>query len=239
LASGSDRAVAQDLRLDLPQSDAPGDLLRGGARPEEFLFYGGFDLWRFSLSGYTGLYWAPGGQNNDGFQLKLFMSQGLELYRTTSVLYITDIYRASVTPGWRIKRGGLELKLFVGFDLETDHLSPTPPLTTTGPSLGLRAAAEFWWEPTPDWMLASSVSSTTINSGHDARIAAGWRTPDLFWLGPEITFSNDQFSRQVHIGAHLTGLKIDDFEWSVAAGYLEDSSHRRGTYARVGLSTRQ
>jgi hypothetical protein len=55
----NDRVITQREIDPLPSEAPPSEILSGGARPEEFLFYGGFDLWRFSLAGYTGLYWAP------------------------------------------------------------------------------------------------------------------------------------------------------------------------------------
>jgi hypothetical protein len=62
---------------------------------------------------------------------------------------------------------------------------------------------------------------------------------DRLWAGPEILASSDEFSTQYRIGAHLTGLKTGNLEWSVGTGFVEYSFHRSGIYGRIGVLTRQ
>jgi len=234
MASGSD-AMAQTAAIEAPDDD-----LSGGARAEQLLLFGGFDLWRNSLSGYGGLQWAASDLNSDGFIVRLFASDGIDRYRTRTATFITDTFRASLLPGWRFKRGAFEFKLFAGLDLEQQ--TPTPASGAAwlrGITPGLRVAAETWLEPVPEIMLATSFYVTTIGTGYGARGAAGWRLFDQAWIGPELCGSADQFSRQTRLGVHLTGLRIAELEWSVAAGYLADSHHRSGVYARIGMLTRQ
>jgi Cellulose biosynthesis protein BcsS len=83
------------------------------------------------------------------------------------------------------------------------------------------------------------LSASTNATSYSARAAAGWRVLDRYWAGPEISASSDAFSKQVRIGAHLTGFRFDALEWSVAAGYVTDSFHRSGVYGRIGVLTRQ
>lgn len=222
-----------------PASSGPDDLV-GGATPERFLFYSGFDLWNFGYAGYAGARWAPDSLNSDGFVLSAFVSDGIERFDTPTTCYRTAIFRASILPGWRFKRGNLEVKMFAGPDFEYDVFSPMqayrlPHRSSVGP----RVAVELWWEPTAVTMLSASASVTTIANGYSARVAAGWRVLDAGWVGPEIAMSADRFSEQYRVGAHLTGLQAGAFEWSLAAGYVQDSFRRNGMYGRISVLTRR
>jgi hypothetical protein len=236
LAGGAKHALAQALEPDTPPSDG----LSGGTKVERVLLYAGFDIWRFGGSGYGGFYWAPDGLNNDGFITRLFVSRGVERYDAGSKRFNTDIVRAAPLAGWRLSQGTLELKVFAGPELENRTLMPdVPTATLRGTHIGARVASELWWEPMPEMMLTSAFSASTNATSHSARAAAGWRVLDRFWAGPEISASSDAFSRQVRIGAHLTGFRLDALEWSAAVGYVTDSYHRSGVYGRIGVLTRQ
>jgi hypothetical protein len=216
------------------------DPLIGGTQAGQFLFYAGVDAWRYGASAYGGIQWAPGRLENEGFFLRLIASDGLERYETGSTRSTTQIFRASLTPGWKFKRGSFEAQLFAGPAVEVDMPSPDlPGARMRGTYYGARGGADFWWEPTPQLMLASSFSATTIANAYSARGAMGWRIVDGFWLGPEISASGDNFSQQYRIGAHITGFKTADVEWSAAAGYVQDSFNRSGVYGRLGLLLRR
>ena len=235
--TGGGHALAQGPDV---EAAPPVNELSGGSKPEHFLFYSGFDIWRFGLAGFGGFYAAPDGLDKDGFILRLFFSAGRERYDTSTKRFNTGILRGSLLPGWRLSEGGFELKVFAGLDLE-DRL-PAPGLPAANASkahIGARVAAETWWEPMSGTMLTSSLSATTNFNGWSVRGAAGWRAFDLFWAGPEILASGDVFSRQFRIGAHLTGIKLATFEWSAAAGLVQDSFGRNGVYGRIGLLARQ
>jgi hypothetical protein len=202
--------------------------------------FAGFDLWHGSIGGYGGLQWAANGLNEDGFVVRLLMSESAERYRTPAATFRTDIFRGTILPGVRIKRAEFELKVFAGLDFENDTFTPDyASAKRRGPHPGLRITAETWTEPTPELMLATSFYVTSIGAGYGARGAAGIRVLDQFWAGPELSGSADELSRQVRIGAHLTGLKAAELELTAAAGYLFDSYHRSGIYARIGFLTRQ
>jgi hypothetical protein len=236
MACGAERALAQALEPDTPQPDR----LSGGTNVERVLLYAGFDIWRYGGTGYGGFYWAPDGLNNDGFITRLFVSRGIERYDAGSKRFNTDIVRAAPLAGWRLSQGTLELKVFAGPELENRTLTPDVPTAEyRGTHIGARVASEFWWEPMPEMMLTSAFSAATNATSHSARAAAGWRVLDRFWAGPEISASSDAFSQQVRIGAHLTGFRLEAFEWSAAVGYVTDSFHRSGVYGRIGMLTRQ
>jgi hypothetical protein len=217
------------------------DNLSGGSKPERFLFFSGVDLWRNGQAGYTGMLLAPQGDlNKDGLLVRLFISDDFERYDTPAQRFTTNIFRASVLPGWRIKRGNVEIKVFAGPALESHALKPDIPADKLrGSHFGARIATELWWEPTPTMMVATAASATTIGSGYSARAAVGWSLLDRFWIGPEISASADGFSTQYRIGAHLTGFKTGPAEWSVGTGFVEDSFDRSGIYGRIAVLFRK
>lgn len=218
----------------------PTSHLSGGTYPDKFLYFSGFDLWRSGGSFYGGVQWAPRGLNEDGFTLKLLLAEGSYRYLAGSTSIRGTGLLASVLPGWRIKRGDFEIKLFAGLDLQNHRLSPDDPGNSLrGNHAGVRFAADLWWEPTPSLMLASSISGSTIGNSFSIRGAAGWRVMDRFWTGPELETSGDEVYRQYRIGGHLTSLRFAAFEWSLGAGYVEDNSHRSGPYGRISLLTRR
>lgn len=221
--------------------EAPGDThLSGGAYPEKFLYFSGFDLWRSGGSFYAGVQWAPHGLNEDGFTLKLLLAEGSYRYLAGSTNIRGTALLASIMPGWRIKRGDFEAKIFAGLDLQNHRLSPDDPGNgLRGNHAGLRVGADLWWEPTTTIMVAASISGSTIGTTFGVRAAAGWRVMDRFWAGPEIETSGDEVYRQYRIGAHLTSFKTAAFEWTLGAGYVEDNSNRSGLYGRVSLLTRR
>ncbi|HYW62020.1 MAG TPA: cellulose biosynthesis protein BcsS [Bradyrhizobium sp.] len=229
IMTGGTGVLAQTLDETAPA--LPASEPSGGAKPEHFLLYSGFDIWRFGRAGYGGFYAAPEGLGNDGFVARLFASEGRERYDFGAKRYSTDILRLSLSPGWRLSQGGFELKVFAGPELESASRSAT--------HIGALIAAETWWEPLRELALSSSFSATTNVNAWSARGAASWRVRDQFWVGPEILASGDIDSKQYRVGAHLTGFRLAAFEWSLAAGVLQDSFHRSGVYGRIGVSTGQ
>jgi hypothetical protein len=257
-ACGADLAVAEDTgdamaieaanhpatsmqALDALASAQPSfDPLIGGTQAGQFLFYTGVDAWRYGATGYGGIQWAPGSLDKEGFILRLIASEGLERYDAASKRTTTEIFRAALMPGWKFKRGSFEVQVFAGPDLEIDIPRYGSPITRmSGTHFGARGGADFWWEPIPQMMLASSFSATTIANSYSARGTAGWRIADLFWLGPEISMSADDYSQQYRVGMHITGFKFAGLDWSAAAGYVQDSFHRSGVYGRLGVSLRR
>lgn len=213
------------------------DLLTGGL-PDRIMYFAGFDLWRCGLAGYTGMQWAPGRLDRDGFILRLIMSDGLERLNADGRRYQTHIFRSAIMPGYKFKRGNLEVQLLAGVDFELDVLAIDGRQTWKRNVFGARVTTDLWWEPTEAIMAQASFSASTIDSATSMRVAAGWRVMDRFWIGPEVLASSDHFSRQHRVGAHLTGLRTGAFEWSIAAGYVGDSFSRSGAYARLGMLMR-
>lgn len=136
---------------------------------------------------------APGGFEDDGLMFKLLLSGGLYRYNAGDLggqEVIGSEMVGQVLPGWRIKRGGVEAKIFFGLDIERHSLTPDDPGNKlSGNEVGARFAAEFWYEPTERTMMTGDLSLSTVATNNSARIAYGWRVfEDLlggFYVGPE------------------------------------------------------
>ena len=85
-------------------------------------------------------------------------------------------------------------------------------------------------------MAALDASLSSIATNHSARAAFGWRVlDDQFYFGPEIAYFGSDGYRHLRLGGHLTGLKTDNSQWSVAGGWAGDSDGRASPYVRLGL----
>jgi hypothetical protein len=210
-----------------------------GAR---MLLFSGADLWGHGTFLYGGALWSPRGLDHDGFTLKALISGGTYNYISGALGNATVDGRelvAQLLPGWRFKRGATEFKVFAGVDLQDHHLTPNDPGSKLrGDDAGIRTAFEFWTEPTANTMIAIDGSASTIAGSYNIHAATGWRFAGRFYLGPELqAFASDGY-RQRRVGAHITAFKINDTEWSAAAGYAADSDDRSSAYARFSVSRR-
>jgi hypothetical protein len=211
------------------------------------MLFSGRDIWRNGAFAYGGVVYAPGGLDQDGLLLKILLSGGLYGYHAVNLggERVTGTeWLAQVLPGWRIKRGDAEFKFFMGPDIEIHRLSPDDPDNKLrGRSFGLRMAAELWYEPAPDKMIAADVSLSSIATSDTARIAYGWRILDGIlsggvYVGPELQYFGSDGYRHGRIGAHVTTMKTADIEWSAACGWARDSAGSSSPYLRLNLLKR-
>lgn len=209
------------------------------------MLFSGRDLWRNGAFAYGGFVFAPGGFEQDGLLLKVLLSGGVYRYDAENLgdRIIGVEWLGQVLPGWRIKRGDAEFKFFLGPELQNHHLSPDDPANRLrGHSFGLRAAAELWYESTPDTMVVADVSLSTIATSNSARIGFGWRVFENMlggvYVGPEVQYFGSIGYRQLRLGAHITSTKTDDVEWSAAAGWADDSRGRVSPYLRLSVLKR-
>ena len=214
------------------------------------LLFSGRDLWRNGAFAYGGLLVAPGSIDQDGFNLKLVLAGGLYRYSGGSAagdppgsLAGWQIVGAEtallVMPGWRIKRGNLEVKVFFGLDVERHRLWPDDPSSRLrGHNSGLRFATEFWYEPSATTMLAGDAALSSIATQQSLRLAFGWRMLDQFYFGPETQYFGSDGYRHWRLGGHFTALKTGDNEWLAAGGWARDSDGRSSPYVRLGVTMR-
>jgi hypothetical protein len=220
-------------------SFAPAGAQSAGAH---LLLFTGSDLWGHGSFLYGGTLWSPGGLDRGGFTLKTLISGGTYNYLSGALGNAQVDGRelvAQVMPGWRFKSGATEIKVFAGLDGQNHHLSPDDPGSKLrGGDVGLRAAFEFWTEPTPAMMVEADGSASTVADSYAVHAAFGWRVLNMFYLGPEVqAFASDDYTQR-RVGAHITALKLGGAEWSAAAGYATDSDDRESAYARFSVSRR-
>jgi Cellulose biosynthesis protein BcsS len=206
----------------------------------------GQDLWRNGVFGYGGFVWAPWGFDRDGLLLKILFSNGLYHHDAGNLggerVTGTELL-LGVTPGWRIKRGDAEFKVFFGPEIQWHRLRPDDPSNRLrGTSAGLRVAIDLWYEPTPQTMIAADVSLSSIATSNSARAAYGWRVFGEMlggvYVGPEAECFGSQRYRHLRFGAHITSMKTEETEWAAGLGWARDSQGRTSPYVRLNVLKR-
>lgn len=224
---------------------APLDAARAGEfsrNDDTLLFFTGADLWRQGSFSFAGGLWSPAGLDRDGFTFKLLLGGGSYQYHSDALGEVTGRQGTGFAlAGYRFVRGKLFVSVFAGLDMQRHTFSPDDPGNDLGGThAGIRGTIELWYEPNANTMLAADASVSSIGPSYSGRIAFGWRVAEAFYLGPEaLGFANGDDYRQFRAGLHLTGLRTGALEWSLAAGWMRDSSDREGFYGRMGLLTRR
>jgi hypothetical protein len=207
------------------------------------LLFSGIDLWRGGNFSHGGAYWSPRGLDRDGLLIKATLSGGTYHYRSGALANTRVFGRAlgvQILPGWRFSRGRLEVKTFAGLDLRDHRLFPDDPSAgLRGRRTGLQIAAEVWYQPDDNTMLAADGAISTIDAVRHARIAYGWKLFERFHAGPEIAGFSAGSYRQFRIGLHVTALRTGTWEWSGAIGFASDNDGVSGAYGRLGVLTRK
>jgi hypothetical protein len=200
------------------------------------------DVWRNGgfLSG--GIIWGPTGFDRNGLLLKaLFSGGGYRYWANNLNSHVFGVETlAQVAPGWLIKHGTFEAKIFFGPEIQNHWLWPNDPDNRLhGYSLGLRASPELWWEPTSTTMVAAAAARSSSGANYSARAAFGWRVLDQFYAGPETQVYGGDGYAQMRFGAHITSLKTGMTEWSAAIGWAIDSDRQSSPYLRLSLMRKQ
>jgi cellulose biosynthesis protein BcsS len=210
------------------------------------MLFSGRDIWRNGAFAHGGFIVAPSGLDQDGLLLKIMLAGGLYRYDAKNLgeRVVGAEWLTQVLPGWRVKRDNVELKVFMGPEIQNHHLWPDDLANRLrGNSYGLRVAAEVWHEPTTETMIAADVSLSSIATSNSARVAYGWRALDEMlggiYIGPEAQYFGSDGYRHRRLGMHITSMKTEDTEWSAAAGWARDSSGRSSPYVRLGILTRR
>jgi hypothetical protein len=219
---------------------AYGQTAADGEQVPHFLFYSGTDLWRYGAFAHGGVLWSPDGIDREGFTLKLLLAGGKYRYRSGATDMTGRQLLAAVLPGWRFKHDRFETTIYLGLDVQNHRFSPDDLANSLrGTHFGAHFAADAWFEPTTDTMVAGAFSLSTIKSSYWGRAQLGVRIPDIGWVGPEVHVFNDLGYQQYSAGLHLTAFKTSVFEWSFGTGYVRDTDGRFGPYGRLGLNVRQ
>jgi hypothetical protein len=213
----------------------------GPARANDFddpriMLFSGRDIWRNGAFAHGGFIVAPSGLDQDGLLLKIMLSGGLYRYDAQNLgeRVVGAEWLTQVLPGWRMKRP----------EIQNHHLWPDDPANRLrGYSYGLRVAAEMWYEPTAETMIAADISLSSIATSNSTRAAYGWRVLEEMlggiYIGPELQYFGSAGYRHARLGLHITSVKTEDTEWSAAAGWARDSTGRSSPYVRLGVLRRR
>jgi hypothetical protein len=201
-------------------------------------------LWRHGGFTHGGVVVAPGGLDREGLVFKLMFGGGAYRYISGDLgnVEVTGLqFAATAMPGWRFIRNGLYVTVFAGLDYQDHRLTPDDPSAgLRGSAFGLRTAIEVWYEPSANTMIAADASFSTVGPSYSARIAAGWRVFEHFYLGPELQgFAADDNYQQVRLGVHVTAFKFAAYEWSAGLGWANDSDDRGSLYGKLGVISRR
>lgn len=208
-----------------------------------FLYFAGSDLWRDGAFLNGGMLWSPAGLDKSGFTLKLLLAGGTYVYPSGALRMDVQgiLLSASALPGWRWSNGALTIGLYAGPIVQNYRLMPDDPSSRLrGRYAGGQIGTDIWYQPNLATMIAVDGAIASIGLIGSARAAFGWRTPEQFFVGPEVQALWCVDYQQFRLGAHVTGYRTDTLEWSASAG-LAAESDRRGVvapYLRVGVNVR-
>lgn len=217
---------------------------QAGQDQARFLLFSSTDLWHQGGFAHGGLLWAPSGLDREGLVFKLMLGGGIYHY-TSGALGNADVrgdqFAGSLLPGYRFIHDCLIFTFFLGYDFQQHRLTPDDPSAgLRGGYIGVRTGFELWYQPTAATMIAADASVSTVGTSYNARLAAGLRAFDRFYVGPEIEgFAADSNYRQLRAGLHVTGFRTGDFEWSAGVGWATDSDDHSGVYGKLGVFARR
>ena len=213
----------------------------GGLDDRSFLLFTGTDIWRYGDFLYGGLLWSPKGLDHDGFTFKMLLDGGAYNYVSGALQQTVNGTKlsAAALPGWRFTRGALNVTVFAGPVVQDYRLTPNDPGSRLhGLYVGGETALDIWYQPTANTMAAFNGAVSSIGPTGFAREAVGIRVFDRAFVGPEIEQIWCADFEEIELGAHLTGLRFNSVEWSMASGFALTSDQRSGPYLRLGLNAR-
>ena len=213
----------------------------GGLDDRSFLLFTGTDIWRYGDFLYGGLLWSPKGLDHDGFTFKMLLDGGAYNYVSGALQQTVNGTKlsAAALPGWRFTRGALNVTVFAGPVVQDYRLTPNDAGSRLhGLYVGGETALDIWYQPTANTMAAFNGAVSSIGPTGFAREAVGVRVFGQAFVGPEIEQIWCADFEEIELGAHLTGLRFNSVEWSMASGFALTSDQRSGPYLRLGLNAR-
>ena len=220
---------------------AVGQAEAGGLDDRSFLLFTGTDIWRYGDFLYGGFLWSPKGLDRDGFTFKMLLDGGAYSYVSGALRQTVNGTKlsAAALPGWRFARGALNVTVFAGPVVQDYRLTPNDPGSRLhGLYVGGETGVDIWYQPTANTMAAFNGAVSSIGPTGFAREAVGVRVFDRAFVGPEIEQIWCADFEEIELGAHLTGLRFNSVEWSMASGFALTSDQRSGPYLRLGVNAR-
>ncbi len=213
----------------------------GGLDERSFLLFSGTDIWRYGGFLYGGFLWSPNGLDTDGFTFKMLLDGGAYSYVSGALQQNIDGTKlsAAALPGWRFTRGGLNVTVFAGPVIQDYRLAPSDPGSHLhGLYAGGETAVDLWYQPNAMTMAAFNAAIASIGPTGFARAAIGVRVFNAAFAGLEMEEIWCADFEELELGAHVTGLRFNSVEWSMASGLALTSDQRSGPYLRLGVNTR-
>jgi len=213
----------------------------GALDDHSFLLFAGTDIWRYGGFLYGGFLWSPKGLDTDGFTFKMLLDGGAYSYVSGTLQQTVDGTKlsAAALPGWRFTRGGLNVTVFAGPAVQDYRLTPNDPGSHLhGLYAGGETAVDIWYQPSAMTMAAFNGAIASIGPTGYVRAAIGVRVLNAGFIGPEIEEIWCADFEELEFGAHLTGLRFNTVEWSMASGFALTSDQRSGPYLRLGVNAR-
>ena len=183
---------------------------------------------------------SPKGVDQDGFTFKMLLDGGAYSYVSGALQQTVDGTKlsAAAMPGWRFTRGGLNVTVFAGPVVQDYRLTPSDPGSHLhGLYAGAETAVDIWYQPNAMTMAALNAAITSIGPTGNIRAAIGWRLFDRAFVGPEIEQIWCGNFEQFEVGAHITAMRLNSMQWSMASGLALTSDQRWGPYLRLGVNT--
>jgi len=130
-------------------------------------------------------------------------------------------------------------KLYVGLNVQDQFISPPDPGNpVVGVRAGVKVQGDAWVNPTKETMLFGIASYSTAFRTYYSNFKVGY---DIFngkeiFVGPEIGAQGNERYDQLRVGAHITGLKVNNVSLGFSGGYMHESDVGAGIYGTIDLS---
>jgi hypothetical protein len=121
---------------------------------------------------------------------------------------------------------------YVGVNVENQQVAATattPAGRTT--YAGFQVAADVYYTPTDKIMMSSNLSYSTRKNSYYMRSKLGFAVAEDVYVGPEVAAQGSRDYQQYRVGAHVSGVKIGQLSFGLAAGYMMDRKNGNGAYA--------
>lgn len=132
------------------------------------------------------------------------------------------------------------LAVYMGAIIQSVSLSvPDTNNGVVGNRVGMKVSAEAYTHPNSQTMAFAYGSYSSLNSSYYTRLKYGWAIGEHTYIGPEISALGDAQSRQLRLGAHVTGLRFASMQLGLSGGFMNDRALGNGVYgildARLGF----
>jgi Cellulose biosynthesis protein BcsS len=163
--------------------------------PPHWETFSGFEASNDYTNGYVGGGYAFGkGLYEPGWRLRTVGAYGRYHYDGTlfdgsdylGTTFQGQVGFASALIGYQFRPGRTTVKLFAAFEAEDQHIEPHDPnKAVQGTELGLRLAAETWYDLSSRWFLSADASYGTAFQEYWSQVRAGFRIRPRLSLGLE------------------------------------------------------